>query len=122
MHPIEQELRNFTGTENYHRYSGLFKTLILTDGAKYLAEKAGAFWFMDIIGLILPEIHAEGFAICKIKKTGDSALFTADDGNGNIIYRRNISFTDAPFDFKVFVQPTVVGGAPYTVVMLPSEY
>lgn len=119
MHAIEFELGNFTGTESYYRFSALFPNCLLTDGAKYLAEKAKAFWFMDIIGSILSKIKPHGFAVCKIAKTETgNALFTADDGNGNVFYRQWIKYTDAPFNFRVFA---VWDGA-QLVIMVPSEY
>ncbi len=119
MHPIESELQNFTGTEQWHRWSTLFRNCLLTDGANYLAKKAGAFWFMDIIGSILSKIKPHGFAVCEITKTETgNALFTADDGNGNVFYRQWIKGTDAPFNFRVFA---VWDGA-RLVIMVPSEY
>lgn len=119
MHPIESELSNFTGTEGYTRWSVLFRNCVLTDGAFYLANKAGAFWFMDIIGSILAKIIPHEFAVCKIERDGKGgATFTADDGNGKIFYRQQIKYTDAQFDYKVFAQ----WGNGMLVVMLPSEY
>jgi len=118
MHHIESELRNFTGTETYTRWSILFRNCVLTDGAKYLAEKAHAFWFMDIIGSILAKIKPHEFAVCKIEKRGRGCVFTADDGNGNVFYRQAIKYTDAPFNFKVFAQ----WNGEMLVIMVPSEY
>lgn len=45
------DLAGFTGTEGYLRWNPpLFPDILLTDGARYVAETAGAFWLMDIIG------------------------------------------------------------------------
>lgn len=120
MHAIEFELGNFTGTEVYHRWSVLFRNCLLTDGAKYLCEKAGAYWFADIIGSILSKIKPHGFTVCQIKKnaTGSGAVFTADDGNGNVFYTQRIKYTDAPFNFRVFA----VWDGERLVIMVPSEY
>ena len=118
MHPIESRLSGFTGTENWYRWSVLYRNCVLTDGAKYLAEKAGAYWFMDIIGSILAKIKPHRFAVCKIEKRGRGCVFTADDGNDNVFYRQNISLTDAPFNFKVFAQ----WNGEMLVIMVPSEY
>lgn len=120
MHPIESDLRNFTGSEQWHRWSVLFRNCLLTDGAKYLCEKAGAYWFADIIASILPQIKKAGdFATCKItkNKTGSGAVFTADDGNGNVFYSQKIDLTDAPFNFRVFAS----WDGQNLVIMLPSE-
>ena len=43
----ESDLSQFIGTENYYRHwtgHGVY-----TDGVKYLAEKAGAYWLIDAI-------------------------------------------------------------------------
>jgi hypothetical protein len=115
MHPIESELENFTGTESYHRHIG---NCVLTDGAKHLAETAGAYWFMDIIASIISKIKPVKFAVCQIKMRGLGAIFTADDGNGNVFYSQRISYTDAPFHFRVFA----VWDGERLVIMVPSEY
>src|SRR3954470_10215609 len=46
------ELSNFTGTEHYTRWNPLFRHMLLTDGARYVAENGGqhgAYWVMDAI-------------------------------------------------------------------------
>jgi hypothetical protein len=43
-------LRQFTGTENWYRH-GLVRSVLYTDGAKYVAESAGAYWLLDEIAL-----------------------------------------------------------------------
>lgn len=40
-----EQLAYFTGTEKYHRIA---PTVVLTDGAVFLAEQAGAFWLFDL--------------------------------------------------------------------------
>ena len=37
---LEAELQQFIGTEQYYRYMG---NVVLTDGTKYLADRAGAY-------------------------------------------------------------------------------
>ena len=48
---LEENLPYFTGTESYTnlRYPWLRSRFLLTDGTKYLAETAQAFWLMDAI-------------------------------------------------------------------------
>jgi hypothetical protein len=60
--------------------------------------------------------------VCAAKKTGNEAIFTVDDGNGNILYTQNIEYTDFPLDeVHLFVSDLrEYGNSP--VVMLPSEY
>jgi len=46
---LQKGLAGFSGTEAYHRLSPLHGKLVCTDGVKYLADKAGAFWLIDAI-------------------------------------------------------------------------
>ena len=41
-------LAQFYGTSAYYRFI-ILSNLVLTDGTKYLAEVAGAYWLMDLI-------------------------------------------------------------------------
>ena len=42
----ETDLDQFTGTSQYYQYMAGLK---LTDGVKYIADEAGAYWLLDII-------------------------------------------------------------------------
>ncbi len=116
---LKNGLPYFTGCEQPFKHP-VFKDLIYTDGVKYLATEAEAYWLLDIIGSILNKIKEHGFATIKLKvyRLGNGqtkALFTADDGNDNIFYRQTIEYTDFPLDeIKLF----------YTddILLLPSEY
>ena len=44
------ELRQFTGSEHWYRH-GLVRTVVFTDGAKYVADAGGAYWLLDEIAL-----------------------------------------------------------------------
>ena len=46
----EADLRNFTGSEHWYRH-GLVRTILFTDGAKYVADQGGAYWLLDEIAL-----------------------------------------------------------------------
>lgn len=120
---MQIDLSNFTGTESYHSHAILGTGLIyLTEGCHYLREKSSCYWLFDIISSILPEIKGEEFWSVRLKKTGNEAIFTVDDGNGNILYTQNIEYTDFPLDeVHLFVSDLrEYGNSP--VVMLPSEY
>ena len=114
----ENDLVQFTGTEQYYRYHNL----LLTDGAFYLAEKAGCFWLMDVIWSHAIEnrwFGQEDFITCNLTvqdTVGDIAL---DDGNGNILATHHVPFTDFPLDK---IQLYLVRGEHHFVVMLPGEY
>src|SRR5512136_632426 len=67
---LEANLRHFTGTESYTnlRYAWLRSRFLLTDGAKYLAETAKAFWLMDAIASyqMNKQVAAEPFQVWKL--------------------------------------------------------
>jgi hypothetical protein len=119
---ILNELDHFTGTDGYHRWSILFKNMFLTDGAHHLAERAGAYWLMDIIGSYQPALLKKGefFQVWHIYVNSDrSAQVYCDDGDGNIKVRQQIPYTDFPLaDYKLYAQYD----GDYVVIMLPSEY
>lgn len=48
------QLAQFTGTNEWHRHS-LMKSITYTDGVKYVADEAGAYWFTDNVILLAPE-------------------------------------------------------------------
>ena len=112
------DLAQFTGTENYYRHA-LSRAYTYTDGVKYLAERAGAYWLIDVIVSHQHnlKVRAEEFQVWKLKlnKTGHGAMVTCEDGNGNRVTQQRIQFTDFPLRE---VDLWFTGN----VVMLPSEY
>lgn len=126
---LKSNLSGFTGTEDYHAFSALFRKVVLTDGAYYLAQTAGAFWLMDIIGSVYTA-HPEkkkfwdnGFAVWTLKVEDKKGVVTADDGKNNIFYSQEIEFTDFPLsEMKLFVEiGETINEGEVMVVMLPSE-
>ncbi len=114
-------LAHFTGSEHFYRHS-LARQIIYTDGAKYVAETAGAYWLLDEIALSQgrPTIKGEEFQVWKLKRNddmlpGSSAELTCDDGNGRIVYRKKIEYTDFP-------EPEFSLWCVNKTIHLPSEY
>jgi hypothetical protein len=99
-HTMEQsfdprELDQFIGTTGYHRVS---RTAVLTDGARYLAERAHCYWLMDVIVSYLVEL---------------------DIGNGYVHATQEIPFTDFPLRAaRLYAN----WNGDDWVLMLPSEY
>lgn len=115
---LETNLQMFTGTEQYYRFNPLFPNVLLTDGAKYLADKASCYWLMDIVASLksIKECQEESFLACNFKLNGEGGgVFTADDGNGNILYSQELEFTDFPLSEVglYFID---------NIILLPSEY
>jgi hypothetical protein len=117
------DMAQFTGTEEWHRYSPLFRNVLLTDGAKYLAEECGAFWLIDMIASHLP----------SVKDTFAVAVLTVKDGVGHfclvpdvpcevdeIYAEQKIEWTDFPLEQITFYVSYSDGV--HWVILLPSEY
>ena len=97
----DADLRQFTGSENWYRH-GLNRTVLFTDGAKYVADQGGAYWLLDEIALAQrgqKSVAAEEFQVWKLAVKPDrTATLTCDDGNGNVVSSKAIPFTDFPLD------------------------
>lgn len=93
--------------------------MTFTDGVKYVADTAGAYWLIDEIAIIQPyegAVAAEGFQVWKLKARPDhTATLSCEDGNMNTVYSKEIEFTDFPLDEIIFWFTS-------NVIMLPSEY
>lgn len=115
---ITQELRQFTGTNQYTRYHS---NLLLTEGIAYLAEHAQCFWLLDLFASYLNSIdgNQEWFTCLKLTCQGDSAVAEVNDGNGKLFGRQEIEWTDFPLDSITLYS---CWSEEYWVVMLPSEY
>lgn len=118
----KSELNQFTGTLSYYKlaYPGRI-TLFLTDGAQYLAEKARAFWLMDVIASYQFKLRKERFQTWHIETHDESAVVWADNGNDTKLVRQEIEYTDFPLDDLTLyaIYEEHFGG---WVVMLPGEY
>lgn len=116
------DLDQFSGTENWYRHA-INRRVTFTDGMKFLADKAGAYWLLDEIALAQsrPRLKGEGFQVWRLKLDGKGCMLTADDGNDNVLLTKAIEFTDFPLDeLKLYVAD---GGPDNTrVIMLPGEY
>jgi len=112
------DLAQFTGTEAYHHFNILAPNVLLTDGGKYLADKAGAYWLMDVIASYLPKVD-DTFAVAKLAKDGEAWEFRLEDGNDNAHATQTILYSDFPFDEMTLF---VVRQDDLWIVMLPSEY
>ena len=112
------ELAQFTGSENWYCHP-INRKVLFTDGAKYVADQAGAYWLLDEIAIIQPcdtRLAAEEFQVWTLIVNADhSAILTCDDGNGRVIFSKQIPYTDFPAEgIKLY----------YTngTILLPREY
>ena len=96
------DLRQFSGgTQHYYRH-GLNPKIVFTDGAKYIAEEAGAYWLLDLIAISQhfdKRLRRQPFQVWKLVVQPDrSATITVEDGNYNVLLTQRIALTDFPSD------------------------
>ena len=93
---LQSALRDFTGTQNYHR---VLPRLVITDGVEYLASKGNSYWLVTAIysHLITQPIHSE-FVVARLVVSGKTANLVLDDGNDQVICEQYIEYTDFPLD------------------------
>lgn len=112
------DLMQFTGSEQWYRH-GINRAVLFTDGAKYVADTAGAYWLLDEIALIQTQnkrVAAQEFQLWKLVVRPDqTATLTCDDGDGNVVYAKEIEYTDFPLNEISFYFTN-------NVIYLPSEH
>ena len=114
----EADLAQFFGSEHWYRHA-VNRNVLYTDGARFVAERAGAFWLLDEIALIQPydkRVAAEEFQVWKLAVRPDrTATLTCEDGNYNVVFTKEIEYTDFPLDEITFWYVN-------NVIYLPSEH
>ena len=108
------DLSPFYGTEHYYNHP--FTSSLYTDGVKYFAEQAGAYWFLDIV---FSEYHMlmrdKWFLTVDLSAENGKADITVTDGNGGTFAKKHIDITDCPDGlYQFYFQDGVL--------MLTSEY
>jgi hypothetical protein len=111
-------MSQFTGSEHWYRF-GIVPNITCTDGAKYVADTAGAYWLLDEIALAqkyVKDVAAQEFQVWKlIVEDNNSAALICEDGNYNAVFSKPIPFTDFPKD-------GVTLWFADNVIYLPSEH
>ena len=111
------DLHQFTGTEQWYRHA-LNRTVLFTEGAKYVADQVGAYWLLDEIALAqcgVAAVKDEAFQVWKLDVQGSRATLTCGNGNDVDVYAKDIPFTDFP-------APGITLWFTDSVILLPSEY
>ena len=114
---LKANLVHFTGTERYYRIN---RKCVITDGAKYLADTAGAYWLLDAAASYLLELGTDDwFVLVRLVVNDSKAVLTLEDGNGGIRAQQEIPYTDFPAAEQVVYSSW---DGEHWVLMLPSEY
>ncbi|MGM5000122.1 DUF6876 family protein [Tardiphaga sp. 538_B7_N1_4] len=111
------DLKHFTGSQEWFRHP-LNRSVLFTEGAKYVADQAGAYWLLDEIALAqqhVRTVRAQEFQVWKLDVVSNRATLHCEDGNDQQVYTKNIPFTDFP-------ACGVTLWFTDNVILLPSEY
>ena len=112
-------LEQFTGTERYYKH---WLGILYTDGVKYLAEEAGAYWLIDAIASwqASPKVKRDRMLqriqFWKLRVNPDnSAVLVCERDSDDVALTQEIEYTDFPLE-------SVTLYLSECVLMLPSEY
>lgn len=108
-------LKQHNCTDNYYGYTS---GMVITDGAKALADDYEAYWLLDVISSYqdTQPFRSQDFQVWELKKLpGDTPVVTCKDGNGKLLVRQDIEYTN----FKATTATLWVEGK---VILLPSEH
>jgi hypothetical protein len=116
----ESDLAHFIGSEVIYRHPLL--NIQYTEGVRYVAQKAGAYWLIDLIAswqshaLVKLDPMLQQIQFWKLTVRDDhSAVLICERDSDDVVIIHNILFTDFPLtQFRVYYQ----GG----ILLLPSEY
>jgi hypothetical protein len=109
---LQEGLEQFYGSGNF--YINPLVKYKYTDGVKYFAENAGAYWLLQEINGLTVRLPGYFFNIRVISKDNKADIII-DDGNDNILKKKHIGFTDLPAgEWQFFLTDNVL--------MLPNEY
>lgn len=107
----QADLSQFTGTEKY--YTHWTKSFVYTDGVKFMADKAGAHWLIDLIASYRRKEH---FQAWELKVVDSKAVVTMkEDTDKPELVKQKIDYTDFPLGNITLY---LIDG----VLLLPSEY
>ena len=116
-HTLTEALSQFTGSETVYRHP-LFASCVYTEGVRYLAQEAGAYWLIEYVfsNQLDKTIHSHPFQAWSITVHDDhTAKIRLTDGNDTLIKSFVLTFTDFPL--KAFTLWFIDG-----TLLLPSEY
>jgi hypothetical protein len=115
------------GANEFYRHS-LARKLVYTDGVQEVAEAAGAYWLLDVIGTeftpVMLKQFETGYGIAtitiEVKDSRATIVMTAGEEE---LYQRKLEYTSFPagaWEFLLGVDNDLVGYR--TTLILPTEY
>lgn len=120
----EADLRQFSGGEERYRHALLGDRFTYTEGVKFLAEQAGAYWLIDAIASYQLDRRIRGDAMLRdfqlwtlrLHNGGAILALTRDSGFAEpTVIEQFIEYTDFPLaKVRLYVENGVL--------LLPSEH
>jgi len=113
MTDLNNQFKDFYGTENYYKHFGG----VFTDGIKEMAERFKAYWLIDVVFSYQgKKIKSIPFQVWEITSTGEKATVEMkEDTDQPVLVSQKIGFTDFPRGMlKMYLIDNVL--------LLPSEY
>ena len=113
---ILQIINYSTGTNGYHKFSPFPNYPTITDGVKAIADAAGCYWLLDIIGSHQSNDKLDpNFQVWKLVVKPDRSAAVRGYNDKTRIITEKIEWTDFPLDeLKLYL----IGN----VILLPGEY
>jgi hypothetical protein len=104
-------------TEAYHRFSSIPGFPVATDGVLALAESAGCYWLLDVVGSYQSDKRlCPEFQVWKLEVNLEEQTAVVTGCNDDVeIIRQEIPYTDFPLES---VKLYLIDG----VMLLPGEY
>lgn len=119
---LEQALENFYGTQSWYRWSKLYPNILMTDGVKFLADNAKAYWLCDAIASHQSneKVAKEWFQAWRLYKGKGMWILRCEDGNDRLIVEQLIEYTDFPLNtIGIWA---IMDGSGNRILLLPNEY
>ena len=114
---LRSSLQFFIGTTEYHRH---WSGMRLTDGVKFLAETANAYWLLDVIASWQPKAlrdpALQEFQLWELFVRPDhSATVVCSRDSEDKAFQQEIKYTDFPLEYvRLYVEQRVM--------LLPTEH
>lgn len=95
-----KELESYTGTQQYHNILGFN----VTDGIAYIIQNGYSWFVTDSLAVIRfdEKIKKLEFLSIKLKLDGNKAQMLITDGNDNILYTQDYTYTTAKKELDLY--------------------
>ena len=110
-------ISHFHSSDAYHKFSSFEHYPVVTDGVITVAEAAGCFWLLDVIGSYQTNKRLDPhFQVWKLVVNHENNTAVVSGYNDTtLIVKQDIPYTDFPLgEFKLFLMDGVI--------LLPSEH